>query len=107
MIFEDMKWMCTLILATMTIERRLSRTNESIEEISKDRADELLAAFSVLYSHWQDTPYRDTNKKAYSFYVTIGDTWNTLLHVRDLGSPELNRLIELIEYPDGMDLKKR
>ena len=28
------------------------------------------------------------------------------LRVKDRGSSELNRLIELIEYPDGTDLKK-
>ena len=149
---NEMKWICTLILAAMmvatvcakerhkfpfdqatritfirlgnikadggpqfvladkqgqwTIERRLSRTYASAEDISTERADEFLTAFSELYSYWQDTPYRDSKKKGYSLYIAINDTWQMNLRVKDRGSPELNRLIELIEYPDGMDLKK-
>ena len=89
-----------------TVERRLSRTHASAEDISQERADEFLTAFSELYSYWQDTPYRDSRKKGYSLYISINDTWQMNLRVKDRGSPELNRLIELIEYPDGMDLKK-
>ena len=89
-----------------TIERRLSRTHASAEDISPERADEFLTAFSELYSYWQDTPYRDSRNKGYSLYISINDTWQIHLRVKDRGSPELNRLIELIEYPDGMDLKK-
>lgn len=89
-----------------TIERRLSREYAIAEEISTERADEFLTAFSELYSYWQDTPYRDSKKKGYSLYIAINDTWQMNLRVKDRGSPELNRLIELIEYPEGMDLKK-
>ena len=89
-----------------TIERRLSREYASTEDISPEQADECLAAFSELYSYWQDTPYRDSKKKSYSLYISINDTWQMTLRVKDRGSPELNRLIELIEYPDGMELKK-
>lgn len=88
-----------------TVERRLSRTHASAEDISQERANEFLTAFSELYSYWQDTPYRSSNKKGYSLYISINDTWQMNLRVKDRGSPELNRLIELIEYPEGMDLK--
>lgn len=88
------------------IERRISRYSATFEDISPDRAYEILTAFSELYKHWQNSPYRDTEKYGYSLYVSINDTWQTTLRVKDRGSPELRNLIELIEYPTGLVLNE-
>lgn len=89
-----------------TIERRISRYHATFEDISEERAHEILAAFSDLYKHWQKSPYRDRKKPTYSLYISINETWNTALRVKDRGSPELNHLIKLIEYPDGVVLNE-
>ncbi len=88
------------------IERRISRYHATYEDISPDRAYEILTAFSELYFHWQNSPYRATEKNGYSLYVSINDTWQTTLRVKDRGSPELRRVINLIEYPDGVVLNE-
>lgn len=88
------------------IERRISRYSATYEDISPDRAYEILTAFSELYGHWQDSPYRDTTKNGYSLYLSINETWQTTIRVRDRGSPELRRVIDLIEYPDGLVLNE-
>lgn len=88
------------------IERRISRYSATYEEISPDEAYEILAAFSELYRHWQSAPYRDTTKNGYSLYLSINETWQTTIRVRDRGSRELRRVIELIDYPQGLVLNE-
>ncbi len=88
------------------IQRRISRYNSISEDITDERAHEMLAAFSDLYTHWQNAPYRDTRKNGYSLFISINETWQIALRVKDRGSPELNRLLELIEYPDGLVLEE-
>jgi len=89
-----------------SIERRISRYSATYEDITPDKAYEILKAFSELHAHWMDAPYRDTTKNGYSLYLSINETWQTTIRVRDRGSPELRRVIELIEYPEGLELTK-
>ena len=96
----------TLREGQWSIERRISRYSATYEDITPDEAYEILAAFSELYKHWQDAPYRDTSKNGYSLYLSINETWQTTIRVRDRGSPELRKVIELIEYPTGLVLHR-
>ncbi len=89
-----------------SIERRISRSHASFEDIPPEQAREILAAFSELYSYWQDAPYREASRNGYSLYISINDTWQMSMRVKDRGSPELKRLIQLIEYPEGLVLKE-
>ncbi len=86
------------------IKRRISRAHATVEDITEERAQEILKAFAELYSYWQNTPYRDPDENAYSLYVSTTDTWQMALRVKDRGSPQLTQLIELIEYPEGLVL---
>jgi hypothetical protein len=98
------QFVLTLQEGQWSIERRISRYSATYEDISADRAYEILTAFSELYAHWQDSPYRDSEKLGYSLFISINDTWQTALRVKDRGSPELRRVISIIEYPDGVVL---
>jgi len=89
-----------------SIERRVSRYSATYEDISPDRAYEILTAFSELYRHWQSAPYRDTTKDGYSLYLSINETWQTTLRVRDRGSAQLRQVIKVIEYPEGLVLNE-
>ena len=87
-----------------TIERRISRTQETVEKISGERANEILAAFADLYGHWIDHPYFDPEEGGYSLFISIKDSWRMALMVKDRGSEALNNLLDAIEYPEGMVL---
>jgi hypothetical protein len=89
-----------------SIERRISRSHASFEDIPPEKAAEILAAFAELYSYWQDSPYRESSRNGYSLYISINDTWQMSMRVKDRGSPTLKRLINLIEYPNGLVLKE-
>jgi hypothetical protein len=95
--FRDGQW---------TIERRISRYSATYQDISPDEAYEILKAFSEVYRRWQNSPYRDVTKNGYSLYISIDQTWQTTIRVRDRGSPELRQLIKTIEYPVGLVLNE-
>lgn len=88
------------------IERRISRTAATTEEIPPARAEEILLAFEKLYTHWQEQPQFDPTTSGYSMFVAINNTWLVSMSVRDDGSPSLNNLLEVIEYPSGVALSR-
>ena len=88
-----------------SIERRISRTQEIVEKITPERAFEILAAFSQLYTHWKERPYFDREIPGYSLFISIDDSWRMALSVKDRGSPQLTQLLETIQYPEGLTLE--
>jgi hypothetical protein len=71
------------------------------EELTEEKATEILSAFSALYAHWHHAPKTDTMKKKYSIVVHLNSyQWTTQLSVKDSGSEQLTHLLNLLEYTD-------
>lgn len=79
------------------------KTNQETknEKLKEDKALAILSAFSALYDHWHNAPSTDKLNKRYSIVVhRDSPNWTTQLSVKDSGSEELTKLLNLLEYTD-------
>ena len=85
------------------LKQKEPKKTTQTEKISNERANEILRAFSSLYSHWHGQPEMSSDSKSYSMCIWIKDNdwpWVTQIRVRDAGSEELKHLKELIGFTD-------
>ena len=85
------------------LEKRNSSKIIKSENITDEKADEILRALASLYFYWHDHLETNTDAKSYSMCVWITETdwpWVTQIRVRDAGSAQLQKLKEFIDFAD-------
>ena len=85
------------------LKDRATHKTIKTENITTEKANEILRAFSSLYYHWHDQPEMSSGLKPYSMSVWIKNPdwpWVSEIRVRDAGSKELKYLKDLIGFTE-------